>query len=113
MCVIVKRPDVTNTLQLQDTLDEVVDRLMPLEFTDLQCHEEMRAGMDAFTGDYLRVTETTEDDLTAAVAKISQYMSPGPDSVHGKIIELSYPNFQNSMLRLYQACLRLKYFPSA
>lgn len=112
MSVTVKKQDDTKTLQLQDTLDEVVNRLMPLdcELTYSQTHEEVRAKLNTFTGDHLRLTEITDGDLTAAVGKISSYKAPGSVRVHGKIIQLYHPNIKDNMLRLYQACLRFKYF---
>lgn len=111
---VIKR-DGTSTLAQEDTLTEILEKLMPDDNPedDLPVHTEIRQQALEATGNEFILVRISEDALVDAVTKISPYRAPGKDQVHGKIIALSFKQIHTQLLKLYQACFRIGYFPKA
>lgn len=51
-------------------------------------------------------------ELANAISNIKPFKALGEDNLHGYIIVLAYPYIQEVLLKIYNECFKLDYFPS-
>ncbi|KAG5870354.1 hypothetical protein JTB14_016121 [Gonioctena quinquepunctata] len=102
------------TTNLEDTMKVIVQKLMPDDNPegDTESNAEVRQNMGKYKGREEEDLMITEEDLHIAATNIKIGRAPGLDQVHRKMLALMIPYITDELLKIYNACSTLGYFPS-
>jgi hypothetical protein len=107
------RDDATITLTPVQTMQYLIDTLLPdddpskndrtqtMEQRDYHTIEPKEAADDKFS----------EEELEAIVRALNNNKAPGPDQIKGNIVKLAHSWAGPAVLKIYNACWKLGYFP--
>jgi hypothetical protein len=107
------RDDATITLTPEPTMQHLIDTFLPdddpsendrtqtMEQRDYHSIEPKEAADDKFN----------EEELEAIVRTLNNNKAPGPDQIKGNIVKLAHSWVGPAVLKIYNACWKLGYFP--
>lgn len=105
----------TETTEISDTLDHLLNSLLPDDDNNLS--QQQKILKEEFNSiiplPNYNAEDIEEDFLNFTIHNIQSKKAPGPDCLRGKLIKALYPILKPFLLKIYSACLRVCYFPTA
>ena len=107
-----KTPNCTYTTDKEGTINQMMDHIIPEdnESRDKACHkgirERTKEPLNTIDDD-----EFTKHEILAVLEKFDPSKAPGQDGLNSGILLQTFKCFPNLVTEIYNACLRLGYFP--
>jgi hypothetical protein len=109
------RDDATITLTPEESMEHLVGTLLPDDLPEendnLQSQEQSDFNAVVSLPIAADHDEFTLEELSDIVAALDNNKAPGLDTIKGGIVKLAYQWTSEALLRIYNACWRLGYFP--
>jgi hypothetical protein len=107
------RDDNTATLTPNDTLDFLLQRLLPDDdpSTNTRTQQDVLRNFVAIAPLTHEAEPFAAEDLDRLVHELRPNKAPGHDQLAGGFVKLMHPWTGRSLLKIYNACWKLGYFP--
>ena len=107
----INRPDGTETTKLQETINEILDRLYKEDGEEEKPnHKSIRKAVEEpiHTEDDV---EFTPEEIKHTIESFGQKKASGPDGITGGIYQRVFLSFSRIITTMYKQCLKLGQFP--
>jgi hypothetical protein len=109
------RDDDTITLTQEETMRHILHALLPDDDPEINNYTQRQEQRD-YIGIVPRNTRGDRfqgEELDAIINALSTNKAPGVDGIKGNVVKLAHKWVGPSLLKIYNACWRLGYFPTA